>query len=158
MALPSFHSEEVDGGRNRLDVHGIFQALVSPTLTFFCLREHHPGAGLWGLPKTLVSKAGFPAPVRKLSRLMLPFCKRKHHWMLHFRAITGQAPVDHTKVEMLLVESLGKMSTKIWVCAGDVIVNKADAKADNAQIHTGLWNQQVILVLPWLTCNSLASS
>ena len=51
-------------------------------------------------------------------------------------------------------EILGKMSTGTWVEVGEVS-DKA-AKAYGARIHSRLWDQQIVLVLPKFTCDDLA--
>ena len=51
------------------------------------------------------------------------------------------------------IESLEKMLPGSWVRAG-VVSDKA-AKADDARVHTSLWDQRIVLVLPSLTGDDL---
>jgi hypothetical protein len=51
------------------------------------------------------------------------------------------------------IESLSQWLTETWVDAG-VVMDEA-LKADDAKIHTGLWDQQVVLVLPDIVVQDL---
>jgi hypothetical protein len=51
------------------------------------------------------------------------------------------------------ISALGKLLPGTWVKAWEV-TDKA-AKADDAKIHTGLWDQHAVLVPPTFTCSDL---
>ena len=53
------------------------------------------------------------------------------------------------------IPELGKLLPGTWVEAGEVS-DKA-AKSDDAKIHTGLWDERIMLVLPGLTSSDLQS-
>jgi hypothetical protein len=90
-----------------------------------------------------------------------PFQALMSLWMRDEEIPPSAAPtpnpesVSPTEVEdAFWIPELGKLLPGNWVEAGEI--SDIAAKADDAQIYTGLWDQRILLVLPQYNCEDLA--